>query len=724
IKKNGELIDIDVSISVLKDESGEVTGSIGVIRDITARKQMEKALRESEARFRTIFENSAVAITVANAKEELISWNKFTERLFGMSKDDLYLKPLRSFYPPEEWKRMRSMNIRHKGMQEHLETKMIKKNGELIDIDVSISVLKDESGEVTGSIGIIRDITERKRAEEEHRAKQEALAQARAKSQFLANMSHEIRTPINGIIGMIELILDTDLTAEQREYVTTAKISADALLSLINDILDLSKIEAEKLTLDRVPFSLRDNLGDTVFTLAQRAHVKGLELACHILPDVPDYVVGDPGRLRQVIVNLVGNAIKFTHKGEVTIRVEVKSRTDEEVYLRFAVIDSGIGIPPEKQKIIFEPFTQADSSMTRKYGGTGLGLSISKQLVGLMGGTIWIESPSKRSQTKNGGPGSTFYFTARFGVKKTASSKMILPDFSSVKGLPVLVVDDNQTNCQILKEILNSWSLEPTIASTSRKAIQLMNQARSEEKEFRVAIIDARMPGIDGFALAQWIRENPAFKSTKIILMTAAGLRGEVMRCKELGIEAYLPKPIKQSLLWDTLMLLLSKPDEAKDASEVITQHSLREGRRHLHILLVEDNYVNRQVAIRLLEKQGHIVSVAENGKEALRALTKESFQLILMDVQMPEMDGLEATAEIRKMEKGSGKHIPIIAMTAHTMPGDRERCLEAGMDAYISKPVRPQDLFSTINEFTRLSPLPESVKVTPQNIPPADGEP
>jgi len=462
-------------------------------------------------------------------------------------------------------------------------------------------------------------------------------------------------------------------------------------MNIINDILDFSKIEAKKVDLESISFHLRDTVHAMVSSMALLAEKKGLELAYHIPADVPDRVLGDPGRLRQVLTNLLSNALKFTNQGEIVVSLDAEEQTADAVKLHFQVRDTGIGIPSDKLGLIFNPFTQADSSMTRLYGGTGLGLAISRQLVELMGGRIWAESKADH--------GSIFHFTTSLGLQTLTEEETAPVRFEDLKDVPVLVVDDNATNRRILQDMLTHWGLKPWLAESASRALMLLHQRLDAGSPIRLIITDANMPAMDGFELAAKIKSQPEFGDLIIMMLSSAGLRGDSALCRRLGLTAYLTKPVKQSLLLDAIMLALGISSERRTETPLITRHSIAQTRDRYSVLLAEDNVINQKLAVRILENRGHRVTVAANGEEVLAALEKGSFDAILMDVQMPKMDGFQATAEIRRREQTTAGHLPIIAMTAHALAGDRENCLQAGMDDYVSKPLKPLDLLKTIDQ-------------------------
>jgi len=668
--------------------------------EIDDRLLAEETLSEERRMLRALIDNVPDFMYVKDARSCFVVANASLAKSMGVtSPADLLGKTDFDFYPKRlanQYYEDEQLVIRKKKVLFEHEEDSTNSDGNRIALLTTKVPLFDRNGQVIGIAGVGRDITERQRVEHEmQRAKEAAEAASKAKSEFLANMSHEIRTPLNGVMGMTDLALDTELTPEQRDYLETVKSSSDALLTVINDILDFSKIEAGKIDLESVDFNLRDSLESTLKTVAIRADEKGLELLCEVAPEVPEVVCGDSTRLRQVVINLVGNAIKFTDSGEIAVKVQMKSREANECELHFTVSDTGVGIPEEKRELIFAPFSQADTSTTRKYGGTGLGLTISTRLVEMMGGKIWVESEIGR--------GSQFHFTARLGLTDAKEIKIgsIAPP-EILRGARVLIVDDNRTNRRILEGMLGRWEMVSVSVEEGQEALDALSGARAAGQPFSLILTDMHMPEMDGFTLVEQIRKRPELATATIMMLTSAGHRGDAARCQELGIAAYLLKPIRQSELREAIARVLGAHAE-NGAIPLITRFSLHDGRdpaASLHVLLAEDNPVNQRLAVRLLEKRGHHVVVAGNGAEALAAMEKQDFDLVFMDVQMPEMDGLEATAVIRGKEKITGKHQPIIALTAHAMKGDREKCIAGGMDGYLTKPIRPQELDDVLEDY------------------------
>ena len=695
-------------IGVLFDQFNNMLDRIQQ-RDVAIQKahqDLERRVQERTSYLNALIENSPLAIMVLDAAEKVQLCNPAFEQMFQYSRLEILGKSADGLLA-EGNLLAEARNISREtlgGAPINLVTQRMRKDRSLVDVELH-GVPLVVNGEVVGSLGIYQDISGRKRAEEAMRkAKELAEASSRAKSEFLANMSHEIRTPMNGILGMTELVLDTDLTSEQRDSLGLVKLSAESLLSIINDILDFSKIEAGKLAMELIPFEIRESLGEAMKALSYRAHQRGLELIYEVQPDVPEALVGDPGRIRQIIVNLVANSIKFTERGEIFVSVEKESESADSVRLHFAVKDTGIGIPADKQSKIFEAFSQADGSMARKYGGTGLGLTICNRLVGMMDGRIWVESEI--------GKGSTFHFLVSLAVQQSPASRPSPLKPAQLQNLHALIVDDNFTNRRVLLGMLSRWGMKPVAVDGGHAALQAIEIAKNAGHPFPLILLDSQMPDMDGFTLAEQIHKDPDLANATIMMLTSAGHLGDAARCRELGISAYLVKPIRQGELFDAICQLLDKTAQNQPAP-LVTRHSLREGNHRIRILLAEDNAVNQTLAVRLLEKRGYSVTVAPDGQAAIQAFQTGGFELVLMDIQMPGTDGFEATAAIREIEKSTGGHIPIVAMTAHALVGDQERCLASGMDGYVSKPIRTSELFAVIEKMLNNVPKLESSEIT-----------
>lgn len=713
-RKDGTSFPVEYTAAPLRNKLGHVIGTTTAFNDVTARKEAEAALRAAvelaEARRAAAESSASLANSVSRAANALIistdlqgtitSLNPMAEEAMGWSAEELVGKGSPAIFtdPQEVAARAAELSAElgytvepgfdvfvlktRRFGSEQREWTVVCKDGRRIPALLSLSALRDRDGIITGYIGVAVDITLQKQAEAALRESQRAAEDAmRAKSEFTANMSHEIRTPVNGILGMTELALQTELTAEQRDYLTAVQISAESLLTVINEVLDFSKLEAGKFTIDPMPFDVRELLGDTMKIVASQAHQKNLELGLDVAPDVPAWIVSDPTRIRQCIVNLVTNGVKFTQSGEVVTRVAVEWADPDGVDLHFSVRDTGMGIPPSDLDKIFEAYTQADGSMTRRFGGTGLGLTITAQIVNALGGTIWVESAP--------GTGSTFHFTLRCRATEPQKDPALL-EAGALAGKRVLIVDDNATNRKILLGMTALWKMQATAVESAAAARAALLTPEGREVHYDLILLDAQMPYEDGFALAQWIREHCVQVAPTIMMLSSVRGPGDVRRCRDLGIELFLTKPIKQSELQKAVLTLLGGAAAEPEAQDDTPAPTPLEAQR---ILLAEDNAINQRLAQRMLENLGMEVVIAGDGCEALELWSKQAFSAIFMDVQMPVMDGLEVTRTIRASEAGSRTHIPIIAMTAHVMEGDEQRCLDAGMDAYISKPIRQEDL-------------------------------
>jgi len=663
---------------------------------ITQRRKADEALQQTEGKYKTIIESIGDGYFELDPERRISFFNDAMCRILGFPNSELTgmrLKQVMSDpYAAEFVKTLEEMRQNGDPI-ESLDSVMIRKDGSNRFVEASISLIKDARDEITGFRGILRDVTRRKLAEALQQEKISAEAASRYKSEFLANMSHEIRTPLNSIIGMVELTLDSELTTEQSEDLNVVLSASYGLLAIINDILDFSKIEAGKLELEETELSLRAFLSESIRIMADKAHGKGLELAYRVEPAVSDKLLGDPSRVRQVMLNLVGNAIKFTDKGEVIVSVFIEEETAEEIVLHFSVKDTGIGIPNEKQEKIFSAFSQADGSTSRRYGGTGLGLTVSAQLVDLMHGRIWVESTP--------GQGSTFHFTAHFKILPEKKEKTALPADVDLSGVRALIVDDNSTNREIVRETLQSWQMFPVTAAGVEQAQQILIQKTQAGIPFDLALIDSDMPGLDGFSMVRWINNQKDIHINIIMMLTHTRSRSQ-LDLKELSVKATINKPITHSdlLLSIKNALGFGKSRTVGPQGTTGPVDSVLSG-KPLRILVAEDLPFNQKFILRLLERWKHQAVLVENGKQAVEAIAKERFDLVLMDVQMPEMDGFEATKAIREAENDSENHIPIIAMTAHAMKGDRDRCIAAGMDEYVSKPVSSEILLRTIQSLT-----------------------
>ncbi|MGH7567695.1 MAG: response regulator [Gemmatimonadales bacterium] len=687
-------------------------GLFVMYEDITDSRRARDALTQ----LASIVESSEDAIIGQTLDGTIVSWNAAAERTFGYAIREVKGRPAAMLVPADRLAEVAGIldRIQRREHVEHFETVRLHKDGRPIPVSLSVSLTRDIGGLISGFSMIARDISVQaaaRQALQEGRDTAERATQAR--SAFLANMSHEIRTPMNAILGLSELLLETELAPEQRHSLGLMRSSAEGLLTLLNDILDFSKIEAEHLDLERIRFDLWHLVQSTVELLAVRARVKRIELLTDLAPAVPHQVRGDPTRLRQILTNLISNALKFTEQGEVVVSVARARTVDDRTDVRIAVRDTGIGIAADKLETIFEEFSQADASMTRRYGGTGLGLAIARRLVTLMGGELRAASEL--------GKGSEFSFTVTLPVESGAPAPAAHPGRAELAGRRVLVVDDNATNRRIVREMLEAVGMAVAEAPSAADGFEALRLGRAAQAPFALAILDAQMPDEDGFALAERLRRDPEFDAVRLMLLTSAGHRGDGQRCRELGVQGYLTKPVSRSDLTEAVAAVLTGPPVA-GAPEVVTRHAIVESRRRLHVLLAEDNPVNQEVASTMLRRRGHDVTVVSTGREAVEAVGRGRYDVVLMDVQMPEMDGFTATRAIRALPGGSA--LPIVACTAHALSGERERCLAEGMSGYLSKPFKAHDLFAAVEgwDASPASPSPPARDPpAPAAAPPVD---
>jgi PAS domain S-box-containing protein len=706
--KDGNTVPVLMRHRLITDGNGEVRGMRSTLQDISALKRTEQELRNAEEKYRGIFENAIEGIFQTTPQGNYLNVNPALARIFGYGSPDALIQEVRDigrqlYLDPQ--RRVEFIKaIEERGEVSDFESEVYRKDGTIIWISERARAVRAADNKILYFEGTVEDITARREADAAiTKARDAALESVRLKSEFLANMSHEIRTPMNGIIGMSGLLLDTELTPKQRDFTQTIALSADALLTIINDVLDFSKIEAGMLVFEEIDFHLGNVVEGSVDLLAERALTKEVELASLVYSDVPTALRGDPGRVRQVLTNLLSNALKFTEAGEVVVRAQKEQESETNVLVRFTVADTGIGITYEQQARLFQAFVQADGSTTRKYGGTGLGLAICKQLVQQMGGDIGVESAP--------GKGSTFWFTARFAKQPAASQPP--PRKAMLEGVRILVVDDNATNRGIFQHLFSTWGMQQQQAASGSEALTVLKRQTAVGNAFDVAIIDMKLPDMDGLAVARAIKSDPKLAGTRLVVLTALDRQDDPEMLKQLGIDAYLTKPVKQSPLFDCLVKVMSKTSETPVAPGIAAMPapvaSERRAPQDLRVLIVEDNVVNQKVALHLLQKLGYAADAAENGRIALEAMRRASYDIVFMDCQMPELDGYETTREVRRIE-GDTRHTWIVAMTAHSLEGDRAKCLAAGMDDYLSKPVKSEDIQGALTRYRQVREIEQEM--------------